>query len=125
MNCTIWKYTLEPKHIQDIEMPTGAKILTVAMQFDTMCLWAMVDPSQPKMPRRIAVVETGYSVPTDGCFLGTVQTHGGKCVFHIFAEKEAAWPLPIPFVNWPPPPSSWPSPSAPKKRLKSPPLKPS
>jgi len=91
---TIWKYVLKPTC--ELEMPKGAQILSVqtqqqmnvgsGAQSEEVCLWALVDPAQPKETRRFSVFGTGHTVLTDvGMrFLGTVQLELGRLVFHVF-----------------------------------------
>lgn len=40
---TIWKFLLRLEDSQRIEMPSGAEILTVQLQDQQPCLWAVVD----------------------------------------------------------------------------------
>lgn len=44
----IYKYRIEVTDDQNIEMPVGAKILTVQTQNGVPCIWAMVDPNAEK-----------------------------------------------------------------------------
>ncbi len=82
---TIWKFILQPKI--RIEVPCGAKILSVACQCDQICMWALVDPEAEKELRLFAVYGTGHKVPDNpGTFIGTVLMHGGSLVFHVFEE---------------------------------------
>jgi hypothetical protein len=81
---TIWKYDLEPDG-SVIEMPQGAKPLSVQMQGDGPCLWALVDPEAAKESRRFHVAGTGHPLPDNlGDHLGTFQMNGGALVFHVF-----------------------------------------
>ena len=84
---TIWKFPiLEPHEYNEIEMPEGADVLTVQMQGKTMCLWAIVDPEAPKVPRMFNVCGTGNSMleHVQRRYIGTIQMHGGQYIFHIF-----------------------------------------
>lgn len=82
----IWKYPLDVIGLQRIEMPAKAEILTVQMQGDTICLWALVEPSNDKTKRGIFIIGTGHSVGVDelGRYVGTFQINGGALVFHVF-----------------------------------------
>lgn len=87
---TIWKYPLRVKDTQLVAMPKGARILSVGVQTDTICLWAMVDDREGEtVYRRILIVGTGNPVfeAEDGKFIGTVQLYGGRLVFHVFEEE--------------------------------------
>lgn len=81
---TIHKYPLSATDLQTVPMPKGAKILHVALQAGSVCLWAEVFPAMPKVNRCIEVFGTGN--PMDESFLrvyiGTVQD--GSLVWHIY-----------------------------------------
>lgn len=83
----IWKYTLQTTDRQTVSMPAGARMLSVQVQHDRMCLWALVnDMTQKRVTRYIAIVETGEPFP-EGVFLnfiGTCQFDGGELVYHVF-----------------------------------------
>ncbi len=84
---TIWKY---PVYMQDefsIDMPPGAKILSVQIQGDSPQMWAMVEEESfgRTQRRRFKVVGTGHPITEDGlAFIGTFQLRGGSLVFHLF-----------------------------------------
>jgi hypothetical protein len=81
---TIHKYPISTADVQQIPMPSGARILTVQVQNAWPFLWALVDPEQPLENREIRIVGTGH--PADGLtdYIGTVQISGGQLVFHVF-----------------------------------------
>ena len=82
----IWKYILDITDAQCLDMPSGAKILCVQMQGKTLCLWAVVDPAQPKVRHTFRVYGTGHPLDDNhGVYLGTVQV--GMLVFHVFEVK--------------------------------------
>lgn len=89
---TIWKFELRLTDDQAVEMPAGAELLTVQLQGDTPCLWAVVDPYAPPGRRRIYIRGTGHSLrlTDDTRYLGTVQLHGGILVLHYFDGGELA-----------------------------------
>ena len=80
---TIWKFELEIT-VQNITIPTGAEILSVANQHGTICLWAFVEPNNPKIERVIEVVGTGWMLEPmkKRKFIGTVLD--GSFVWHVF-----------------------------------------
>lgn len=87
---TIYKYPLESGDVNEIEMPEGAKVLTVQIQRDIPCIWALVDPNMDnKVVRRFHIYGTGYQIlrPNDR-YIGTFQLYGGALVFHVFEEQE-------------------------------------
>jgi hypothetical protein len=73
---------------QTVLMPEGAEVLTVQAQRDIPCMWAMVDPSKPKVPRDFETFGTGHTIRedmgTDRTYVGTYQIRGGGLVFHVF-----------------------------------------
>ena len=91
MNQTIWKFTKSfTADSEEIEMPKGAKILTIAMQHKHLRIWAMVDPTQDKVPRLIHIVGTGHDLSTRimGEYIGSFPLDGGPLIFHVFDGGE-------------------------------------
>ena len=87
MNKTIWKYELKIDDLQNVIMPIGAEILSVQMQNETPCLWALVNPDEKDTDaRNIETFGIGHPVAYDmGVtreFIDTYQTRG--LVFHVF-----------------------------------------
>ena len=86
MNKSIWKFPLETEDTTTIIMPENAEILTVQVQRDIVCLWALVDPNASREPRTIQIIGTGH--PIDGKvnrkYIGTYQLMEGALVFHVF-----------------------------------------
>lgn len=109
MNKQIWKYALGMHDLQEVAMPRGAAILSVAEQNGHLCLWAMVDADAPRENRMIAIVGTGNPIPSvDGLelrFIGTSVIP--PFVWHVFelvqfrVEKECRDVVPNPW-NWQP-----------------------
>lgn len=88
---TIWKFELEIKDKQSLEIPLGSVILDAQVQHGKIFLWATVDPLREKETRDFAVIGTGWYIDTNhkGSPVGfnhiaTVQLHGGDYVFHVF-----------------------------------------
>ena len=81
---TIWKIPLGIKDEQWIDVPMGAKALTVQRQGDTACLWVHVNPEAPVTRRPVYVYGTGNPIPDRPRqeYLGTVQD--GYFVWHAF-----------------------------------------
>lgn len=80
----VWKYKINPADGR-IEMPVGAKVLSVAFQGQDLCLWALVDPGVTiKKERYFAVFGTGHDIYDDAGFqfLGTAFVD--NLVFHVF-----------------------------------------
>lgn len=95
---TIYKYPLKVTDFQEIELPEGAEILSVQTQIlgsgkrlfvsdrQELCLWAMVDPDNPLVPRRIRIFGTGNPMEYEHelKFIGTCQMHNGALIWHVF-----------------------------------------
>lgn len=85
METAIWKFPLELKDRQEIEMPGGAHILTIQMQNGVPCMWAIVVPETPTEKRKFITVGTGHPMPHELSareYVGTWQ--GGAYVWHVF-----------------------------------------
>lgn len=84
MTMEIWKFTLQPL-INQIDMPTYARVLSTAFQGDELRVWAVVVPSNRSAKRGFFVAGTGW--PCDdkavGTFVGTAF-HPNGMVFHVF-----------------------------------------
>jgi hypothetical protein len=80
---TIWKYSLTLLDEQQIQIPEGAKILSVQIQNDEICIWALVDTERPKETRSIGIIGTGNPCWCPNWnYIGTVQQDA--FVWHIF-----------------------------------------
>ena len=84
---TIWEYPLEIQDVQTIRMPIGAEILTVQIQDDNLCLWAVVDADSKALtePRFIQIYGTGHPMigtSLDRKYIATFQIM--KLVYHVF-----------------------------------------
>lgn len=81
----IWKYEIHAD-TECIEMPQGAKVLTVQIDQKTgePCIWAEVSPEKPMEKRSIHIVGTGHEFPNKeyGRYVGTFQW--GPLVFHVY-----------------------------------------
>ena len=86
---TIWKYPLRQiDEVISLEIPRGAKLLTVQLQDSMPTLWALVEKDAPyDDTRRIILLGTGQYIEHElGDYLGTVQTNIGL-VWHAFEVK--------------------------------------
>lgn len=88
MSKAVWKYVLEGDRTP-LEVPKGAKFLSVGMQGPTLTAWALVDTaSQENELRVLHVYGTGHEIPVDSLslrFLGRVE-QDGYFVWHVFEE---------------------------------------
>ncbi len=86
---TIWKFPIEVTDEQHVNMPRGAKVLTVQFQAGSITIWALVDPTASKVKRRVRVVGTGNPCDVDRFdHIGSVQTP--PFVWHVFIDQVAA-----------------------------------
>jgi hypothetical protein len=84
----IYRYELEITDRPKLDLPAHAWILSAASSrnLDGIEIWILVDPTQPLETRELRVVGTGNPIVDDcGRFIGTVITHGGNFVWHVFA----------------------------------------
>jgi len=80
----ILKYPLREAEEQTVMLPAGAVPLSVQSQNGIPVLWAMVDTSKEKEPRKIFIVGTGNEVkPPFLVYISTVQMASGF-VWHFF-----------------------------------------
>jgi hypothetical protein len=90
----IWKFPLRPWSIF-LDVPRGARVLSVGAQDREVVAWATVDPDAPRRPRILSTVPTGAPVPPalkGAQFIGTVQMNDGL-VFHVFDGGEGQGPI--------------------------------
>lgn len=82
----VFKYPLEiTDGEQHIKMPIAARVLGAQMQRGRLCLWALVWPDSAREARRFRVVGTGHALQDEPLsYVGTVQTHDGVLVWHVF-----------------------------------------
>lgn len=88
MSNTIWKFPLDMRDEQTIELPVGAVPLDVQVQHGTPCLWALVNDAAPKERKTVVIHGTGHRVSEQvGAHLGTFQFANGDLVFHAFYKE--------------------------------------
>lgn len=84
----IWKFPLEIKDRNYVQMPAVAQILSVQMQNGVPCIWAMVDPHSEKITRTFLIYGTGHPIsPLKKKYLGTTQDP--PYVWHVFELHES------------------------------------
>lgn len=76
----------------EINMPKGARILTVQTVRGEGVIYAMVNPGAPVVARRVCIVGTGRPAPADDIdqldYIGTYQKLDGQLVWHVFIAPE-------------------------------------
>lgn len=97
MSKIIYKFKLQPKEEQQIDLPFGATFLKAGKQVslrtmgsvqpEDIMLWFLCNVDSEKYKRKIVVVPTGVEFVNDGLvYLDTVFLSGGNLVFHVFME---------------------------------------
>lgn len=81
----IYKYGLLDFPEFFVDLPKGAKPLSLQMQNGIPTLWAHVDPKAPLVKRKIFCVWTGENTPAHTDYLGTIQK--GDLALHYFIEN--------------------------------------
>src|SRR5208282_2227444 len=83
---TIWKFKLgTADNRQTFAIPQDGKILWVAVQRETPCIWVEVDPEAPKCNRQFAVYGTGHPMPAaNRQFVSSFMLMIDSCVFHLY-----------------------------------------
>jgi hypothetical protein len=72
-----------------MNMPAGAKLLTMQLQGGVPTIWAEVDTDNPMEPRKIATFGTGWELPEEpGQYVGTFQE--GPFVWHVYERTGLA-----------------------------------
>lgn len=85
---TIHKFPLHITDEQTVQMPGRHKLLSVAMQNTTLCMWAYVETDSAPTTVKITVVGTGNPFPHNVApndFIGSVQD--GPFVWHVFEAR--------------------------------------
>lgn len=88
MKKVIWKFPISI-HTTSIRIPIGSDILSIQVQGNIPCIWALVDPEMEKETTFIDVIGTGQEFRTlsiNRKFIGTIQLGGGALVYHIFEQ---------------------------------------
>ena len=83
----IWKFKLAIRFTQSIMVPKGSTILSLAVQKDDLCIWALVDPDAGSECRTIQIFGTNEKIKdplvgTKRLFIGTVIM--SYFVWHVF-----------------------------------------
>jgi hypothetical protein len=83
---TVWKFPLALEDAPVIEMPRGARLLHIAKQHDFPVVWALVDPTAPRVGRCLRLMGTGHDLlgPPDAPHVGTITLRDGLLVYHVF-----------------------------------------
>jgi hypothetical protein len=84
----VWKFVIGVgTGEQRVQMPKGAKLLSIQLQDGVPAIWALCDPSSPSVARRIKAYGTGDDVAPSLPFVATLQI--GLAVLHYFDHGDA------------------------------------
>ena len=88
---TIWKYPLAGALITnswELDIPAGARFLSVQIQDATPTLWALVDTSKSPLRYRVSRYGTGWKIPDatgSSSHISTIMD-GESYVWHFFVD---------------------------------------
>ena len=86
---TIWKYNISIEDTFSLELPQGAKILTVQEQQGEPQVWVLVNPDNKLEIRNFRLVGTGHSIEENRLeYIGTFQVLNGNFVGHLFEIRQ-------------------------------------
>jgi hypothetical protein len=93
MSRVIFKYVLAHHGNLATQMPKGAKVLHVGVQYQNLCLWALVDIEQPVERRWFSVYGTGEALGKQSNsqnYIGTAEMMVGmtSTIWHVFEDDE-------------------------------------
>ena len=83
----VYKYTIPVEDHFSLDLPAGAKILTVQVQYQEPQIWALVDSGQSNVRRDFRMAGTGHDIKEDNdslTYIGTFQLSGGSFIGHLF-----------------------------------------
>lgn len=86
---TIYKYKIPLGDSFAIEMPQGARALSIQIQRGVPQLWALVDNTAPKVMEQFELRGTGHDCAglEKAQHVGSFQLDDGALVFHVFHKK--------------------------------------
>lgn len=88
----IFKYSLAVTDDQQVVLPLGTKVLSVAEQHGNVVLYAVVNESEHRVEHReVRIHGTGHNCSEtlddyNFNFIGTVKLQGGALMFHVFVK---------------------------------------
>lgn len=81
----VYKYDIEIKDSQLIDIPAGGEILTVQTQHGRPRIWVLVQPEAELKQRVLLLCGTGQEIEVGRMkYIGTFQMYEGKLVYHLF-----------------------------------------
>lgn len=87
----IYKYPLELKELQILDMYEQSEIIGVQIQDNEIVMWALVDNEKDMIECAIKLYGTGHTIRdniNDLSFIGTVQLNSYVWHLFLFSEEE-------------------------------------
>lgn len=82
---TVWKFRVTADDYFTLDLPKGAKPLSVQEQGGEVQMWCLVNDNETIYERRtFRLAGTGHPIKDNVVFIGTFQLDGGSLVFHLF-----------------------------------------
>ena len=85
---TIYKYPVKIEDEFNLQLPYGAKLLTVQRQIHETQIWFEVDTEAPLVDVNFILVGTGHEIRlnnyTEAIYCGTFQLAGGTLILHLY-----------------------------------------
>jgi hypothetical protein len=83
----VFKYEVPVADSFHIDMPANAQVLTVQIQKEKVCIWALVEDGNPLTRRAFRMAGTGHLIDKAWqlCYF---QLLSGDLVFHVFEVKD-------------------------------------
>ena len=85
----IWKWKLEDRPAQTIEVPRGTRIIHTELDNgNDICLWGITNPAEENMEElQVAIVGTGWKIENldDWDYIGTIKDI--PYFWHIFVKR--------------------------------------
>ncbi len=87
----VYKYPVRVNTVETIDLPLGAKPLSIAFQYDKVYIYALVKPEEQKtVSVQVIVAGTGEPLPEDidtFTYLNTIQMFDQQWNLHGFYKK--------------------------------------
>lgn len=87
----VFKYTIPTEDYFVLDLPKGAKILTVQEQHGELQMWALVKEGVLRETRKFRFTGTGHpikEIPEELNYINTIQLAGGSFIGHLFEIKK-------------------------------------
>lgn len=86
---TVWKFEITVDDYIILQLPIGAKPLSVQEQHGKPCLWCLVNRNETVYEtRRFLLAGTGHPITENNLeYIGTFQLYDGSFVGHLFEVK--------------------------------------